>query len=143
MLLTIGLLLNWFLIFAYADKPDQSQNIVSYISAIISIEQTKTTELVPKDHIEGNCYLEGSSCNGADLILYDTDEKIIDKQSILSSNIPGFSFKNLNSQKKYKIRIQYPRYKSNSELTDVNTGELLHIQIKKTNSKNDKFKQSF
>ena len=115
-------------------------DLVEYIGAIIEQAQGPQSLEISKDTIEGNCYFKGSGCSGAEVSLFDSKGNLLEKQILLASNHPSFSFRNLAADQLYKIEISYVRYKAKGRLEKIKTGSLLQIEIQEK-SKNPIFNE--
>lgn len=109
----------------------QEKDLVKYVSTIIEQNQPSGSNPVGADSIQGNCFFEGGSCNGAEFFLSDEKGNRLAIQRVMSSNTPAFSFSNLSTEKTYTLTIDHNRYHAKGERKGVKTGTLLFIEISK------------
>ena len=79
--------------------------------------------------INGTCYYQGSSCNGAEIRL--TTEKNVPLQTRRITSSSGFSFADLNPENVYKITVRYDKFKMIEKTFLTRPGTYLTITIEK------------
>lgn len=123
----------------YEGSPGQNSTDAAITAVVelvaVMISNNGKSPLVAKDQIAGNCNMEGSSCNGAEIKIGTAKGQVIETQMINGSGSPGFSFHNLDPDLDYKIYLSYPRYKASKVVTDIRPGNLLSIELKRQGGK--------
>src|SRR3954464_11107581 len=105
---------------------------VNVVNALIAGITSKKDSGVPHDKIDGTCSFGGSDCPGARVQLLDTNNKLLEEQTISMSGT--FSFSNLKP-KKYLLHLEYPRYKVRAKKYTVEPGSFVQLDLTEEKAK--------
>jgi hypothetical protein len=90
-----------------------------------AILQTFKKDSIPKDSLAGACEINNGTCNGAEIVLFDQDQKIF--TATLTSSAE-FQIPRLKRNVSYKFVLNWKKHNI-SEVRTVEAGQFVSIKI--------------
>lgn len=114
----------------------QFVNINSRANAVLGVASAAISSIkkpiVPIDTISGVCFYREGSCNGAELVLLNHEEREVFRTSLTS--VGNFTIPRLKKDTNYTLKLDWKKHKL-TESKIVSVGEFVEIQLSQANIK--------
>ncbi len=114
----------------------QFVNINSPTNAVLGVANAAISSIkkvdVPVDSISGVCFYREGSCNGAEIVLLNNEQREVFRTSLTS--VGNFTIPRLKKNINYTLKLDWKKHRLTESKT-VSVGEYVEIQLSQANIK--------